>query len=340
MKISLHRLVYLLLLGVVIFTLVWAGSKNIDRHKTSLKQPLGDCRVVQHVMGETCIPRNPQRIVTLWMSTFSSALALGIKPIGYIWIPGEPFPNYLRDKVDGVEFLGSLNEPNLEKILLLKPDLILSNTRLQNIYKPLTYIAPTVVLDYPGPPPPWQKHLEDVAKVLDKEQESKQLIGEYWQRIDKLKQALGVGVASPKENRRKQIQVSVVSINSSYGMFIYGKKHPVGGVLNDIELQRPPGQSGDFFVKNNISQERLFDIDGDVIFLSALGGEAAKEALEKMQKEPLWQKLKAVQKNQVHLVDSAHWYAFDVLAMNAVIDDLFKYLTGSIPKTMSVSNPL
>lgn len=152
MKISLHRLFYLLLLGVLTLTLVSACSRNIDHNATSLKQPLEDCRVVQHAMGETCIPRNPQRIVTLWISTFSSTLALGVKPIAYVWIPGEPFPKHLRDKVDGVEFVGSLNEPNLEKILLLKPDLILSNTRLQNIYKPLTEIAPTVVLDYPAPP--------------------------------------------------------------------------------------------------------------------------------------------------------------------------------------------
>lgn len=321
MKIYLHRLVYLLLLGVLTFTLVSACSRNIDNNATSLKQPLKDCRVVQHMMGGTCIPRHPQRIVTLWMSTFSSALALGIKPIAYIWIPGEPFPKYLRDKVNGVEFVGSLNEPNLEKILLLKPDLILSNTRLQNIYKPLTEIAPTVVLDYPAPPPPWQKHLEDVANFLDKEQESKQLIGEYWQRIDKLKQALG--------DRRKQIQVSVVSIDPSYGMFTYGKKHPTSGVLNDIDLQRPLGQNGNFFASKNISQERLLDIDGDVIFISALGGESARESLEKLQRKTLWRKLKAVQNNQVYFVDSAHWYAFDVLAMNAVIDDLYKYLVNT-----------
>ncbi|MCL6751736.1 iron-siderophore ABC transporter substrate-binding protein [Nostoc sp. CCCryo 231-06] len=328
MKISLHRLVYLLLLGVLTFTLVSACSRNIDLNATSLKQPLENCRVVQHVMGKTCIPRNPQRIATLWMSTFSSALALGIKPIAYIWIPSEPFPKYLRDKVDKVEFVGSLNEPNLEKILLLKPDLILSNTRLQNIYKPLTDIAPTVVLDYPGPPPPWQKHLEDVAKVLDKEQESKQLIDEYWQRIDKLKQALGVDVASPKENRRLQMQVSVATVDQTYGIFTYGSKHPTGKLLSDIGLQRPPGQSGDFFTRSNISYENLSEIDGDVLFLSYTKGDA-KENLEKLQKSPLWQKLKVVQQNRVYLVDSDHWYAFDVLAINAVIDDLFKYLVNT-----------
>jgi iron complex transport system substrate-binding protein len=318
MKIYL-RYFYLLFLGILAFTLLCACSKNVADNSTGLNYRTEDCRVVQHAMGETCIPHNPQRVITLWMSTFSSALALGIKPIAYTWVSGEPFPEHLQDKAneDEVQFLGSLDQPNLERILWLKPDLILSNTQLQNIYKPLSKIAPTVVLDYPSPPPLWQKHLEDVAKLFDKEKESKQLVDKYWQRIDDLKKALG--------SRRQQIKISVVRFDSSYGIVVYGKEHPVGTILNDIGLQRPSAQNGNFDIKN-ISQERLSDIDGDVIFLSTFGGEATKSSLEKLKKEPLWQQLNAVQKNQVYLVDFSHWYAFDVLAMNAVIDDLFRYL--------------
>lgn len=287
MRISLRRLINLFLLGVLTFTLTSTCSKNINYSVTSLKQPTEDCRVMQHMMGETCIPRNPQRVATLWMGTFRSALALGIKPITTAWYVDEPFPKHLQDEADGVENIGF--EPSLEKILLLKPDLILSTTRFQNIYKHLSDIAPTVVLDNPAPPSPWQKHLKDVAKILDKEQESRQLINDYWQRIEKLKQVLG--------DRRRQIQVSVATVDQSYGIYTYGKKHPTGAVLNDIGLQRPPAQSGDFFTKNNISSEHLSDIDGDVLFLSYRGGAAAKEALDKLQQNPLWQELKVVQKN-------------------------------------------
>lgn len=215
------------------------------------------------------------------------------------------------------EYIGTLAEPNLEKILRLKPDLILANTRLQNIYKQLSFIAPTVVLKLPSPPPPWQQHLEDIAQIIDEREISKQLIDEYWRRVEKLKQALGA---------RRSLQVSVATISPPYGMFIYGQQHPVSVVLNDVGLQRPASQRGDFFTIDNISLEKLADIDGDVIFLSYRGGKAAKEVLEKLQQQPLWHQLKAVQNNHVYLVDAAHWYGFDVLAINAVIDDLFKYL--------------
>ncbi|MBN3892560.1 MAG: iron-siderophore ABC transporter substrate-binding protein [Nostoc sp. JL31] len=325
MKIPLRHLTYLLL-GVLTFTLALACSLNINHSVTSSKQPTENCRKVQYATGETCIPQNPQRIVTLWMGTFRTALALGIKPIASAWSPGESFPKHLGDKADGVENIGF--EPNLERLLLLKPDLILSNTRLQNIYTQLTNIAPTVALNHPSPPASWQKTLEDIAKILDKEQEGKQLIKDYWQRIEQLKQALGVDVASPKENRRLQMQVSVATVDQTYGIFTYGSKHPTGRLLSDIGLQRPPGQSGDFFTRSNISYENLSEIDGDVLFLSYTKGDAKKN-LEKLQKSPLWQKLKVVQQNRVYFVDSDHWYAFDVLAINAVIDDLFKYLVNT-----------
>lgn len=318
MKIPLRHLTYLLL-GILTFTLALACSRNINHSVTDSKQLTENCRIVQHATGETCIPLNPQRVVTLWIGTFRTALALGIKPIASSWTLSEPFPKHLGDKVDGVENIGS--ESNLERLLLLKPDLILSNTRLQNIYTQLTNIAPTVALDFPAPPAPWQKTLEDIAKILDKEQESKQLINDYWQRIEQLKQALG--------DRRHQMQVSVATIDQTFGIYTYGAKHPTGAVLNDIGLQRPSTQNGDFFTKDNISQEHLSDIDGDVLFLSHSGGDAGKEALDKLQQNPLWQKLKVVQQNRVYLVDSNHWYAFDILAMNAVIDDLFKYLVNT-----------
>jgi iron complex transport system substrate-binding protein len=279
-------------------------------------------------MGETCIPQNPQRVVALWTGTFRSTLALGIKPIATAWTPGEPLPKFLQGKVDGVESVGNLDQLNLEKILLLKPDLILSIPRLSldNVYARLSNIAPTVVMDVSSPSPPWQKLLEDIANIFDKEQEKKQLvdelIDEYWQRIEQLKQALG--------DHRHQLQVSVAALHPGSGtIHIYGKKFPTGVVLNDIGLQRPPAQSGDFWVMNNISYERLSEIDSDVLFLSTRKEKAYEEALEKLQRSPLWQKLKAVQRNQVYFVDLDHWYAFDVLAMNAVIDDLFKYLVNT-----------
>ncbi|WP_250122208.1 iron-siderophore ABC transporter substrate-binding protein [Chroococcidiopsis sp. CCMEE 29] len=269
-------------------------------------------------MGETCIPINPQRIVTLWTTILGNTLALGIKPIASTYYTGEPFPKYLQDQVDGIEFIGNLTEPSLEKILQLKPDLVLANSRLDNIYDPLSRIAPTVIMSFPIPPPPWKQQLIELAKVLDKQEVGQKLMDEYWQRIETLKQAL--------DNRRNQIQVSVASLSPEYGIWAYGEKSSAGTVIKDIGLQRPPAQRGDFYVIENISEERLSDIDGDVLFFLVRGEKGAKEMLQNLQQKPLWGQLKVVQQNQIYFVDAGHWHSLDILAMNAVIDDLFKYL--------------
>lgn len=314
----LHRFTHLIFLGILIITLISACRGSVEHNVIVSKQLTGNCRTVQHAMGETCIPLNPQRMITLWTTTLANSLALGMKPIASTYYTGEPFPEYLRSKADEIELLGDILQPSLEKILQLKPDLILANSRLSNIYEPLSKIAPTIMQLFPVPPPPWKQELEELAKVLGKEDQADQLMTQYWQRIEDLKQALG--------NDRHQIQISVASISVEFGIWAYGEKSPVGIVLNDIELQRPPAQQGDFHAIENISLERLSDIDGDVLFFVVRSEEGTEEILQNLQQNLLWKKLKAVQQNRVYFVDSGHWHSLDILGMNAVIDDLFEYL--------------
>jgi iron complex transport system substrate-binding protein len=279
---------------------------------------MANCRMVQHQMGETCIPLHPKRVITLNPAIFANSWALGIKPIGSADEIGAPLPDYLQGKVEQAEFIGSYDSPNLEKILQLKPDLILSNLQLQEIYEPLSQIAPTVVLNTPFPPIGWKYELQELAQILGKETVSQQLIDRYSQRIEQLKQALG--------DRRHTLTVSAVATGE--GIFWgYGQKHHSGTILEEIGLQRPRSQMGDLFYLPNISEEMLSDIDGDVLFFT-LWGNRAKTTLDKLQRRPLWQQLNAVQRNQVYFVRE-HWHEPDIFAINAILDDLEKYLINS-----------
>ncbi|PIG91348.1 iron-siderophore ABC transporter substrate-binding protein [Gloeocapsopsis sp. IPPAS B-1203] len=326
MKISLRRFIYLLLLGVCTASLLVACNNVNNTRGTNYQPQTENCRVVKHTMGETCIPRNPQRVVTLRPDTFVNSWVLGIKPIGSADEIGAPLPQYLQGKVTQVQSVGSYDSPELEKILQLKPDLILSNSYMEAIYGQLSQIAPTVVLDYPWPPLGWKKQLEELAQVLGKEDVSQQLMNDYSQRIEALKQALGVGTASPKENRRRTLKVSVADITEDSRFTAYGEKHYSGTVLKDVGLQRPRSQTGDLFYIENISEETIPDIDGDVLFLVPLDFDQTK--LKNLKQKPLWQQLNVVQRNQVYLVGE-HWHESDILAINAIIDDLFNYLVNT-----------
>ena len=65
-------------------------------------------------------------------------------------------------------------------------------------------------------------------------------------------------------------------------------------------------------------------LDGDVIFAAVDPG--GEESLKSFQTRPLLQTLKAAQQDQVYVVDSGYWIFGNILAANAILDDLFKYL--------------
>jgi iron complex transport system substrate-binding protein len=321
MKISPYRLFCFLLLGLLAVTLIAACNTVSDTNTANHKPQIENCRVVQHVLGETCIPQNPKRVVTLREDTFIDGLKLGVPSIATVSVPGFSFPKYLEGKVNKVESVGGYGSPNLEKILYLQPDLILADSYYsENLYDQLSQIAPTVVLNVPFPPPPWEDQLKDLAQILGKEEAGEQLIDEYWQRVEKLKQALG--------DRRYDLKVSIANTSSESGIWSYGENHPSGEILKDIGLQRPESQRGDFFYIENISQEKISAIDGDVLFFVSWEREDDKKTLEKLERSPLWAQLNVVQRDQVHLV-GRHWHNSDILAINAILDDLFKYLVNT-----------
>lgn len=312
----LRRFINLLLTAVLTFAFA-AACGNLSDRSVSLKQPMEPCRNVQHSMGETCIPLHPQRVLTISPNVFSNALALGIKPIATAYDTTELFPVHLRDKIVGVELLGDQTQPNLEKILQLKPDLIFGNPWTPESYQHISYIAPTVI---PSRDLSWEQELSELAKTLNKEEVANQLIEQYWQRVKELQQAIG--------EHRHHLQVSVAGVFPGY-IYAYKDKSIISAVLNDLGLQRPPSQKGDSYYLDNISEERLSEIDGDILFIVTRdGNRGIKEVSERLSQKPLWQQLKAVQQNRVHLV-GYHWHSGDFLAVNAILDDLFKYLVNT-----------
>ncbi|WP_414582663.1 ABC transporter substrate-binding protein [Scytonema sp. PCC 10023] len=324
MKKFLRRLTYTLFMGIVAFVLASGCHPSSYQNATNQITPAKDCRVVQHTIGETCIPKNPKRLVTISHFTLANALVLGVKPIGTTSVTNnmqDKFPEYLKSKIKGIEVLGTQNEPNIERILRLKPDLILGWEKVQPIYPLLSQISPTALGKWYGPAS-WQKHFDFVIEVLGKQEEARQAWNHYYQRIDELKTALN--------NRYQDKKISVVIPSSEWGFFIQTKNSFAGFILNDLGLQRPQLQdvnTSDGYIIFN-SKEKLEMIDGDIIFVLTHKDDERK-AFEEILQSPLGRRLKAVQQGRVYSVDGLTWIASNLLAADAVIDDLFKYLVNT-----------
>ena len=109
-------------------------------------------------MGSTTIESAPKRVVALDPSYIDAALLLGADLVGYVQYrqdPKAPFAPYLGDVADATKDsvnVGTLAEPNLEKILELQPDLIVSaKVRHEALYPQLSKIAPTIFSVSTGP---------------------------------------------------------------------------------------------------------------------------------------------------------------------------------------------
>ncbi len=310
-----------LILGIFGFTLVTACNHYVPYNTSSLpKQQTAECRMVKHTMGETCVPIHPQRVVTLSSCTLGNVLALGVKPIGTtneVYVEGNSLSS-INGETEGIKLLG-ISQPNLEAILLLKPDLIIGVDWFKPIYPLLSKIAPTVLgeIDYVS----WQKHLSFVAESLGKQEVEKALWQRYYQRIEQLKQALGT--------RYQGKRISFVTVGRNQ-IYIDSKNSFPGSILRAALLQRPAAQNLDAtYGSFPISLEELKKADGDILFVTTFS-KTGNKFLAKKQQEPLWKTLKAVQENHVYYVDFMAWSGTNMLAIDVVIDDLFKYLVNTL----------
>lgn len=311
-------------LGLLLTVLISAcNSGTLSRSNPSVSS--SDCHIIRHSKGETCVPNNPQRVVML--GGLDDALSLGVKPIGSDGVDQYRF--YLKERVDGIEDVGGATAPSIEKILALKPDLILAEDYVAADYNALSNIAPTVLLPFEHSGE-WKNVFMHHADALGKTAEAEQVMDAYYARLEEFKQQIG--------DRAAKTEVSIARVYPTH-VSLYLKDSFCGTIVADAGLSRPPAQ--DLIVSEaeallgnpiqyTISREKLQDADGDVIFLWTYGSEdeiaqQTQAEKEKLKADPLWSTLNAVQREQVYEVPG-YWIGNGPIAANAVIDDLFKYL--------------
>jgi iron complex transport system substrate-binding protein len=273
----------------------------------------GKTKTVEHAMGTTEVPVNPERIITLNDTLMTHLLAVDFEPVGSCGIEGDRFRTEKFDTTD-IEHVGILNEPNLEAVAGLRPDLILGFALSADVYPELSRIAPTVLLE---PPSPGDTLFEFDRKVLDTAgvlEEYEEQVARYENRRDELKPRF--------EPLAGMLSVNVISGGYTEGTFAVQGSDQFSWLTWAVALEelglRPP-KAPDTFAE--ISTERLPEWDADVLFVQMGPGER-REVLS----SPLMQSLNAYRKGQVYEVPIETWTAPRVGALIAVLDDLKKYL--------------
>lgn len=140
---------------------------------------------MKHKYGETELPSNPKRVVTLGLNDQQAALALGIKPVGVVdWFGERPYGKWpWTRKLWGEQkpkIVGERDTYKIEKIATLDPDLIIAqySGMSKDQYEKLSKIAPTVAQppDHQDYAAPWRLMTRRIGKALGREDRAKKLI--------------------------------------------------------------------------------------------------------------------------------------------------------------------
>lgn len=131
---------------------------------------------VTHAWGSTELPARPERIISLHFSYTDELVALGTIPTGIAGSYNAEVLGYLADKVSDYTFVGNHQQPNLEVISSLKPDLIIANADVHGpIRAELEQIAPTIAL-YTNGYQDMEGNFDMLGQLLDKQEQHDQVI--------------------------------------------------------------------------------------------------------------------------------------------------------------------
>ncbi|MFH8346694.1 ABC transporter substrate-binding protein [Streptomyces sp. NPDC018045] len=280
-------------------------------------------RTVTDANGKkVAVPAAPKKVVTLSEPTLDAALALGVHPIGATSGRGQSgVAGYLAPKAGSAEIVANVAEPDLDKLAALRPDLILLDETVgaKRVQDKLGRIAPTVLTAKLNAP--WRDAFTATADALGKKADGQKWLASFDARRTAVKNGLGSDAGAVTSVIRWQ--------NGAPSVVGKGKGH-VGDTLAALGLKRPRGQQGESAGHSEpVSLERLETIDGDWLFLGALGDKAAGEkSLKEATAVPNFGKLKAVEKHHVVVVDGSAWNSSGgPLAAEAVLTDVERALT-------------
>ncbi|MEB3273772.1 MAG: iron-siderophore ABC transporter substrate-binding protein [Prochlorothrix sp.] len=284
-----------------------------------------ETRTVQHALGQTVVPRSPQRIVTLGNLPLEAALVLGVVPLGaapdsFAGNPGQ-FPGYLpEDAVAAMTYLGDEEQPSLERIVSLQPDLILGLYPVHSsLYAQLSQIAPTVLYPvFDGKAfAPWQDALATYGEAIDRSEAVDRVLAAYNRQIQTLRQQL------PQSPNRYQVSL-LRFMPGQLRLYLGGSF--AGRVLADVGFARPPAQRQETFFER-ISLEQLPEADGDRLVVLQSDPEAT--LFREFSQTPLWQNLGAVQADRVYSVNYDYWLSEGPIAAQKILEDLLTIFSDS-----------
>ncbi|NLY66279.1 MAG: siderophore ABC transporter substrate-binding protein [Tissierellia bacterium] len=178
------KVTLLLILAITILGLVGCSTEATNSQDAEDAEAI----TITHSLGQAVVEKNPERIIVFDYGILDTLDKMGVEILG---LPKGNIPEYLSKFNDEkYENVGSLKEPDFEKIYELNPDLILISGRQSESYEELNKIAPTIFFQVDG-----AKYLESITnnykilgQLFDKEEFVEEELSKLKESMDQIKE--------------------------------------------------------------------------------------------------------------------------------------------------------
>ncbi len=297
------------------------SQSNVAASNNNTAQPAQQAYpvVIKHMKGELTLEQHPSKIAVLDTKFVDQLVTLNEQPAGSVKAAADKsdFPAYLTDKLTDVKLLGTRDEPNLEAIAAMEPDLIICTEFQEKVYESLSKIAPTIMLDFNED---WRDTLVTFGKIVGNAEEATNVLEAYNEKTSKLKEELKAKLGD---------QTVALIRPRDEGVRIHTAGHRTGAILyNDLGLSAPQQVIDEKDTAYQVPLEALPEVGADHYFL--VQDDMFKEIVEEFQQTETWKSIEAVKNNQVYDVDSNVWIAYyGPIAINMIVDRVAEIFIGT-----------
>ncbi|MBU5266723.1 ABC transporter substrate-binding protein [Virgibacillus proomii] len=270
-----------------------SNEMNKSNAKEETKEEQADTkdsetRTITYLGKEYEVAKNVDRIViTGAMEAMEDAVALEVEPVGAITVGGE-FPEIYSSVMKNTESIGEKQQPNFEKILGLKPDIILGSTKFPDeVVQKLEKIAPTILVSHISSD--WEDNLHLMGELAGKTDKADQVLADYKANIKNF-------------NHDKLDGKKVAALRIRGGqIFVYPEDIFFNAVLYKELGLEVPDEVKQAKAQEAISVEQLAKMNPDYIFMQIQESEKQENnyVFEEMKKDPIVQNIGAFKHDQV-----------------------------------------
>ncbi|MBU5437133.1 siderophore ABC transporter substrate-binding protein [Tissierella sp. MSJ-40] len=253
---------------------------------------------VKHELDEVTVNKNPKNVIVFDYGVLDTLDKMGIEVLG---LPKSNIPSYLEKYNDDKYVdIGTLFEPNFEKIFELKPDIIIISGRQAKVYDELKKLAPTLYLSIDGANyiDSFENNMKILGEVFDKEDFIEKEIKNIQDSIKSLNEKAAADGKSTLIVMANDGNLSAYGEGSRFG--IIHKEFGLTPVDKDIEVSNHGKKiSFEYIVEQN--PDYLFVIDRGVVV-------GADTSAQQVLNNDLIKSTTAYKNDKIIYLDAQVWY--------------------------------